>query len=250
MEESIFDIKIERKPQLRRIIYDHLKNAILTGSIPKGTRLVESKLAEKMGISRTPIREALHALEREMLIVAIDKVGYEILDKDIEDLEEISELRKTVETLALRKAIQNLGESELTALNENLRKSEEALSEHKTEIFVELDAEFHNVICSLSKRERLIRMSSGLREEMQRFRSRTNLHIKLAEESLKYHKKIVKFLKERDFRRAKRILNNHIEHAKRFTKMIFLDGEDCFLDKQRSKKDRFKVFEMGGPAER
>ncbi|MCX8023497.1 MAG: GntR family transcriptional regulator [Syntrophorhabdaceae bacterium] len=223
--ESLFNIKIEKKPHLRRVVYEHLKDAILTGAIPKGTRLIESKIAEGLGISRTPVREALHALERDMLIIAIDKVGYEIIDTDIEDLEEISELRKTVEVLALKKAISNLTDMDVATLERNLERSEEALREHRGEDFIELDAEFHKTICSLSKRERLIRMAEGLRKEMQRFRSKTKLHGELSKESLKFHRMIVESLKEKNYRKAKKLLKDHIEHAKRYTKMVFLDGK-------------------------
>ena len=95
--KASLNLKIIKQPSLRRMVYEKLKDAILSGTIPRGARLYESKLAEEMGISRTPVREALHALEREMLISTIDKVGYEINDVDPEDLEEISEIRKTVE---------------------------------------------------------------------------------------------------------------------------------------------------------
>jgi len=60
-----FSLKIEKQPRLREVVYEKLKEAILTGAIPSGTRLYESKIAEETGISRTPVREALHALERE-----------------------------------------------------------------------------------------------------------------------------------------------------------------------------------------
>ena len=105
-----------------------MKDAILTGAIPKGTKLYESRIAEETGISRTPVREALHALERELLITAIDKVGYEIVDTDLEDLEEISAIRKTVETLALKKAIDRIGADEINRLEANLKRAEKALS--------------------------------------------------------------------------------------------------------------------------
>jgi DNA-binding GntR family transcriptional regulator len=94
------------------------------------------------------VREALHALEREFLITAIDKVGYEIVDTDIEDLEEISEIRKTVEALALKKAVDRIGEHDIKDLEENLKKAEKAVRDHKPAVFVQLDAEFHNMLYS------------------------------------------------------------------------------------------------------
>jgi DNA-binding GntR family transcriptional regulator len=223
MTSALFKLKIQKQPHLRKIVYERLKDAILTGAIPKGTKLYESKIAEEMGISRTPVREALHALERELLIVAMDKVGYEIVDADLEDLEEISEIRKTVETLAIRKAVDHLGESEIKELEDNLKKSEKAVTDQKNDAFIQLDAEFHKILCSLSHSERLIRMADGLRKEMHRFRSRTKSNQALAEEALRYHRDIVDFLKKNDYRSVKKALNDHIDHAKRETQKEFMN---------------------------
>ncbi len=221
MKQQILNFKIKKQPHLRKIVYERLKDAILTGAIPKGTKLYESRIAEETGISRTPVREALHALERELLITAIDKVGYQIVDTDIEDLEEISVIRKTVETLALKKAIDRIGADDINRLEANLKRAEKALREYKSDLFIQLDAEFHQILCALSHSERLMRMADTLRKEMHRFRNRTKLDRELAAESLKYHQKIVSFLKMKDYRSARRALNAHIDHAKRKTQKEF-----------------------------
>lgn len=215
MRNEIFKFKIKKQPPLRKIVYEKLKDAILTGSIPKETKLYESKIAEAMGISRTPVREALHALERELLITAIDKVGYEIVDTDLEDLEEIAEIRKTVEVLALKKAIDRIGEQEIKRLEDNLKKAEKALADYKPDLFVQLDAEFHRILSSASRRERVIRMADALRKEMIRFVDRTKMNYALAEESLTYHRTIVAFLKMKDYRNAKKALNDHINSVRK-----------------------------------
>lgn len=221
MKQQILNFKIKKQPHLRKIVYERLKDAILTGAIPKGTKLYESRIAEETGISRTPVREALHALERELLITAIDKVGYQIVDTDIEDLEEISVIRKTVETLALKKAIDRIGADDINRLEANLKRAEKALREYKSDLFIQLDAEFHQILCALSHSERLMRMADTLRKEMHRFRNRTKLDRELAAESLKYHQKIVSFLKMKDYRSARKALNAHIDHAKRKTQKEF-----------------------------
>jgi DNA-binding GntR family transcriptional regulator len=212
--EASLNLKIIKQPSLRMMVYEKLKEAILSGTIPRGARLYESKLAEEMGISRTPVREALHALEREMFISTIDKVGYEINDVDTDDLEEISEIRKTVELLAIKKAMDYIGEADVKRLEQNLAKSEKIVKDRKPESFVLLDAEFHNILLSASRRERLIRMADTLRKEMQRFRTRARSLQPLAEESLEYHKKIVHFLKKRDCKNLRKILCAHIDHVK------------------------------------
>ena len=215
MTDELLTLKIEKQPPLRKIVYERLKDAILTGVVAKGTKLYESKIAEDLGISRTPVREALHALERELLVDALDKVGYEVRDADLEDLEEISEIRRTVETLALRKAVSRIGDAEIRVLEENVSQAREAVEEGKPDLFVRLDAEFHRIIAASSRRERLIRMADTLRKEMHRFINRTRFNHALAKESLRYHEEILRFLKEKDYGKAKRALNDHISHARR-----------------------------------
>jgi len=214
MTDELLTLKIEKQPPLRKIVYERLKDAILTGVVAKGTKLYESKIAEDLGISRTPVREALHALERELLVDALDKVGYEVRDADLEDLEEISEIRRTVETLALRKAVSRIGDAEIRVLEENVSQAREAVEEGKPDLFVRLDAEFHRIIAASSRRERLIRMADTLRKEMHRFINRTRFNHALAKESLRYHEEILRFLKEKDYGKAKRALNDHISHAR------------------------------------
>ncbi len=218
---TMFVSKIKKQPPLRRIVYEQLRNALLSGAIPSGTKLYETKISEEMGISRTPVREALHALERECLIIGIDKAGYQIADIAPEDLEELSEIRKTVETLALKRAIDRIGENEIRDLEENLEKSESAVAGRKPEQFVQLDAEFHHMLCSLSQSDRLIRMADALRKEMTRFRNRTKEDQALAEVALQHHQRIVMFLKKKDGLNATRTLNEHIEHIREETRKGF-----------------------------
>jgi GntR family transcriptional regulator, rspAB operon transcriptional repressor len=214
MPASTLNAKIVKPPSLRHVVCERLREAILSGRIPKGTRLYESQLAKEMGISRTPIREALHVLEREMLLSAVDKVGYLIQDADPADLEEISEIRKTVECLAVRKAVEHCGAEDLEKLERNLDRSEKALKDGRVEAFIVLDAEFHHLLCSLSGSQRLIRMAEMLRKEMQRFRSRARSLEPLAAASLRYHKRMIPLLKNKDLESLTKILGEHIEDVK------------------------------------
>ncbi len=210
----MFIRKVEKQPPLRKIVYEQLKTSILDGAIPKGAKLYETKISEEMGISRTPVREALHALEREYLIKGIDKVGYEIVNIESDDLEEISEIRKAVEALAVKRGIDRVGEKEIKELDDNLMKSESVIAQGKHERFVQLDAEFHRILSSLSKSERLIRMADGLRKEMTGFRNSMKGNRALAEVSLQYHRKIVDCIKEKDALGAKSALNEHIDNVR------------------------------------
>jgi DNA-binding GntR family transcriptional regulator len=217
--------KIQKHPPLRKVVYEQLKNAIFNNTIPDGTRLYETKISEEMGISRTPVREALHALEREGYIIGIDKVGYQIVVITPEDLEEVSEIRKTVETLALKRAANRIGENEIKKLEENLKKSEKAVAHHNSEEFVGLDAEFHHILCSLSHSDRLIRMAAALRREMVRFRKGMKEDQPLAEVILQHHQRIVMFLKKKDALNAAKVLNEHIDSFQEQCQKFFTEKE-------------------------
>jgi DNA-binding GntR family transcriptional regulator len=223
MKNTMFVRKVEKQPPLRKIVYEQLRNAILDGVIPSGTKLYETKISEEMGISRTPVREALHALERECLVIGVDKVGYRIADIAPEDLEEISEIRKAVEALALKRAIDCIGEDDIRVLEDNLKKSESAVTHHKPQQFVQLDAEFHHILCSLSHSERLIRMADALRKEMARFRNSLKENQALAETALQHHQKIVMFVKKKDDLNARKALNEHIDHVRAESQKSFTE---------------------------
>lgn len=215
---SIFSARIPRRDPLRKVVYERVKEAILSGSIPKGMKLYENVIAEEMGISRTPVREALHALEREHLIVCSDKVGYEIVDFGVQDLVEISELRKSVEVLALQEAALRIQESDIAELEENVRQSEEVLKRGSIAAFIALDAEFHTKLCVLSRSERLVRMADDLRKQMTMFRLQMKSQEPLAIESAQAHKNIVQFLKTRRIDDACGVLIGHIDRVKEATR--------------------------------
>lgn len=212
--------EIKKQPPLRKIVYERLKSAILDGSIPKGTKLYETRIAEELEISRTPVREALHALERELLIVGINKAGYQVVDLGPQDLEVIAEVRKTVEALALEKAVNYLGDREMETLEDNLERSKKAVAGQKP-VFVQLDAEFHKILCSLSRNERLIRMGDTLWKEMTGFRNRMKSNQVLARKALKYHQTIVNSLKMKDYSKAKEALIDHINHIQQVIQKEF-----------------------------
>jgi len=174
---------------VREKVYNDLRMAILTGKISPETRLVESTLAKEMGVSRTPIREALHKLDLEGLVYSIPRVGYIVNDMKEYDIEDL---------FTTRRAIEKITPEELERLENNLKKADQILKKGLTQKMIDLDTEFHEIICKASRSKRLYQISQMLREHMMRFRIAC-LHIpEIAKRSRDGHFEILKAIKSKD----------------------------------------------------
>jgi DNA-binding GntR family transcriptional regulator len=183
---------------VREKVYNDLRMAILTGKISPETRLVESTLAKEMGVSRTPIREALHKLDLEGLVYSIPRVGYIVNDMKEYDIEDLFTTRTAIEQLATRWAIEKITPEELERLENNLKKADQILKKGLTQKMIDLDTEFHEIICKASRSKRLYQISQMLREHMMRFRIAC-LHIpEIAKRSRDGHFEILKAIKSKD----------------------------------------------------
>ena len=139
-------LKIEPPVSIRDRIYDYLKQEILSDKIPEDAILVETRLAEQMGVSRTPVREALHFLEKEGLLELLPRAGYRLRRIDWDEFEEIVHIRKVVESLAAGWAVTRIKAEELEALKENVLQSEATIQQGDLSVFPELDAQFHEIL--------------------------------------------------------------------------------------------------------
>jgi DNA-binding GntR family transcriptional regulator len=97
---------IKDNETIRKKVYHHIREKILNGEITPGERLIETRLAQDIGTSRTPVREALHSLELEKLIKSIPRVGYVVEGMNAQELEQICEIRSVIEAVAARWAIE------------------------------------------------------------------------------------------------------------------------------------------------
>ncbi len=195
---------------VREIVYNDLRMAILTGKILPETRLVESALAKEMGVSRTPIREALHKLDLEDLVYSIPRVGYIVNDMKEYDIEDLFKTRTAIEQLATRWAIEKITPEELERLENNLKKADKILKNGLTKKMIDLDTEFHEIICRASRSKRLYQISQMLREHMLRFRIAC-LHIpEIAKRSRDGHFEILKAIKSKDPRNTDDSILQHM----------------------------------------
>ena len=151
-------------------VYRELRNAIITGKIIGGTRLVESSLAAEMKVSRTPIREALHTLSLEGLLYSIPRAGYIVEEMSDYDIQDLFSTRMTIEQIAACLAMEKISEEELDRLEQNIQKTDAVLKSGLTEKMTDLDMEFHGIIYKATRSRTLFQICQTLSDHTLKYR--------------------------------------------------------------------------------
>jgi DNA-binding GntR family transcriptional regulator len=211
---STTDFKIKPTVSIREKVYEHLKQQILNNQIPADAILVETHLAQQIGISRTPIREALHFLEKEGLLEALPRAGYRVRQIDWQEVEEVVEIRKEVEALAARWAAERIEPAEIEALKANLAQSRIMIEQDNLEQLPELDAQFHEILSRASRSNRLVDLIQGLRSDMLRYRVRSLYHKDTSALALAGHCHIFECIAGRDPKAVQSAVHKHLDDAK------------------------------------
>jgi DNA-binding GntR family transcriptional regulator len=203
------------KEPLRERVYTSLRSAILGGNILPEGRLVEEVVARELGVSRTPVREALHKLEREGLIEHFPHRGFAVTRETESQVAEIFEMRAILEGYILRIACENATNAFLSELRLLLKKAERRLGEGKIEEVHRLNTMFHDrIMDQVSGRDGLKGYIKDLREYVLRYRSATLRFPGGAERSLKGHAKVILALEIEDPDLCERIMRDHVTGAK------------------------------------
>jgi DNA-binding GntR family transcriptional regulator len=155
---------------LRDVVYNTLRNAILRGELKPGERLMEMHLANKLGVSRTPIREAIHMLEQEGLAVTIPRKGAQVAKMTEKDLQDVLEIRDSLDELAVSMACKRMTVEQLDELREAMEHFKLATTTGEVRKIVEADEEFHNVIYRMANNPKLEVIVNNLKEQMYRYR--------------------------------------------------------------------------------
>lgn len=195
-------------------VYNVLLDRIITRKIKPGERLVEEDLAENLGISRTPIREALNRLFRDDLIELIPRKGGYIKKLTARDVEEVYEIREVLENLVVRLAIPLIRDNGLKKLEELVRKTEKLTGKDKMKSQVNIDSELHNLIISSCGNKRLQKMIKSLYNFIQAFRVLEAQQPRRSNQAFQEHKMILEALSKRNTGRAAKLMSEHIENTK------------------------------------
>jgi DNA-binding GntR family transcriptional regulator len=199
----------ERK-SLGEHVFESLKHSIVMGKISSGEWLVESHIAETLGISRTPVREAIHKLEREGLIERQPRGGFTVLGLTRNNIEETFGIRSVLEGYAARLAAVKHNKEELDALEKKIEEFQNALDRKRMNLLPAINTEFHDLLYSLSKSSKLISIINGLRDQIYRFRKMNLKEEKFAATSNQDHIQMLQSIRKRNAEGAERLAREHI----------------------------------------
>lgn len=212
MTKRLLPVILDGYKPLRDIVFESLREAIMGGALKPGERLMETQLAEELGVSRTPVREAIRKLELEKFVVMIPRKGAYVAGVSLKDISEVFEIRSALEGLAANLAAERITDDELEQMERVLfyRSDDEAVD---LEQLVKSDTDFHALVYQASRNERLIHILANLREQIQRFRA-TSLAVpgrmKLAVDE---HRMIVEALRNHNSEEAQALAIAHIVAA-------------------------------------
>ncbi len=224
---KVININMQQHKPLRELVYEELRLLIMTGKIKPGTRMMEIDLAESMGVSRTPVREAIRQLEKDGLVTIEPRKGAYVSDISPEDLDNMLVVREPLEGLATYLATQFMSDEEIEAVKIANDEYEKALTAGETEKLINADTHFHNLITQGSHNQYLIDILQELQEQVLRFRYIYFKSIKRAEDVVNEHRIILKALESRNADDAKKY---SVEHIINLRKSITI--EDDFRGKK------------------
>ena len=207
-----FDIQ-NHKP-LREMVYEELKMQILKGSIIPGTRMMEVELAEEMGVSRTPIREAIRKLEKEGLVTIEPRRGAYASMISTEDMVEILEVRQDLEGLAAYFAADRMTDAQMEELRKESNSYNDAVKRGNMEDMIKHDTRFHHIIVESCRNKILVQMIEQLQELVLRFRYIYYDNFRRAENMPEEHEAIVAAIAEGDADKARAAADIHIDRLK------------------------------------
>ncbi len=208
---------------LVRLAYDRLKAAIEGHQFEPGQRMREAEIAEWLGISRTPARDALRQLEAEGLLTAAPRRGLIVATLDHHSVSEIYDVRASLESLAAGRAAQQATPVELAILNENLRRQAEADAEDLS-LLLELNSQFHDAIIRASRNRYLVVTLRSLETPLALLRGTTYTAPGRPAEALEQHRQILAAIESRDEEAASRLAGEHVRAAERIRLMSLAES--------------------------
>lgn len=210
---------------VREMAYEFLKSSVLSGHFNPGERLTEEYLAKKLGVSRTPVREALHKLESEGLIKPLETRGFIVSRDSKDEVEELFELRAILEGYALRIICGRISEEDLKQLGRLIAGAEDALRRKRMEEVFKWNTKFHDTLHGIVvDKKRLHRLLVNIRKYVLRYRRDTLQYPDGGKRAVDGHRKILLALRLKDPDLCERMMREHIQEAK-------VDAEQFLFEK-------------------
>ena len=223
MDQRLTPIKLDSYQPLREVVCESLRDAIRKGILKPGQRIMEIKLAEELGVSRTPVREAIRKLELEGYVVMMPRRGTYVADMSIRDINEIFEIRTALESLSNGLAAEHITEDELEHLQRLLVVIGGYIKEYEDgpdreaamDKIVKTDIEFHDLLYHAARNNRLVGIISNLRDQLTRFRTLSMSYPGRLEVTLDEHREIVETIANGDGRAARKAAVHHMENSEK-----------------------------------
>ena len=197
---------------LRDVVFNTLRRAIITGEFAPGERLMEISLANRLGVSRTPVREAIRKLELEGLVIMIPRKGAQVAKITEKSLRDVIEIRCVLEEFAASLACERITEEGKEKLKEAHRQFVEAAQTNDIIDIVEKDEQFHDAIFQATCNDRLITIINNLREQFYRYRMEYVKDIEQHSVLVTEHEQLLHAIFNQDSETAKQIMRTHLKN--------------------------------------
>ena len=212
-EPRLVPIRLDNYRPLREMVFESLREAIISGRLKPSERLMEMQLADEMGVSRTPVREAIRKLELEGFVVMIPRKGAFVSGISVKDIVDVFEVRAALEALAAGLAAERITSEELEALERTLVQASELTEREDLNAIVEIDVNFHELIFKACRNERLVQIVTHLKDQIHQFRTTSLSQPGRSKNTLGEHRAIVEAISDRNVEMAQELAREHIEYA-------------------------------------
>lgn len=212
MAENLLKVRLTSNPPLRDQAYTTLKDAILAGKFAPGDHLVELEIANSLGLSRSPVREAFRRLEQEGFL-QVTRAGVTVQQVSLKDIQGVYLVRQHLEGMAAALAAEHATNAAIATLRQSLKTMEQALKEKNEKKTIRSGNEFHALLYSLSDNQYLVDLLNATYEKIRHFR---NVNITLhqrGQDALAEHRAIVEAIAHHDVAKADRLAQLHIEKS-------------------------------------
>lgn len=232
---SDFTVHFNEYMPLRDLVFTTLRQAILKGELQPGERLMEIQLADKMGVSRTPIREAIRKLEKEGLVIMIPRKGAEVAGISEKMLRDVLEVRMTLEKLAFNLAMEKAKEEDIARLAETEESFAAAVASGKIIEMTAADEQFHFIIYEIADNEKLKELLYNLKENMYRYRMEYLKDENYRKALMDEHAGLIECFRTKNLEGGLKLVEKHI--ANQETAVISkLRQDEAELEKKKGKK--------------
>lgn len=207
-----FEVNMNEYLPLRDVVFNTLRKEILRGELKPGERLMEIQLANKLGVSRTPIREAIRKLELEGLVLMIPRKGAEVAQITEKNMQDVLEVRKALEELSVQLACERITPEQVEEMKMAAEDFRKVLKSGDVTKIAEADVKFHDIIFAATNNQRLITLLNNLREQMYRFRVEYLKQKECYPQLLEEHDKLIALISGGEVEEACELMGCHIDN--------------------------------------